>query len=312
MANAPDWKKRNPNNIGGQAVIEGVMMRNKNIYALAVRNPEGGITVEKNEWKGIGKSTLFRYPIFRGMAAFIGSLVTGTKILMRSAEIAGEDWAEEELSPFERYLEEKFGDKINDVLIYFSVFISVLLSVFLFFMLPVWIGNFFKFYVPVWALGIIEGLIRIVIFLLYMFLISRMKEIKRVFQYHGAEHKAINCLEAGEELTVENVEKHTRLHKRCGTSFLVFVMLISMVVFFFVRTDVFVFRLLTRIVLVPFIAGVSYEVIKWAGNSESKLVAIVSYPGLCLQKLTTAEPDVSQIETALAALKGVLDEDENH
>ena len=312
MANAPDWKKRNPNNIGGQAVIEGVMMRNKNIYALAVRNPEGGITVEKNEWKGIGKSTLFRYPIFRGMAAFIGSLVTGTKILMRSAEIAGEDWAEEELSPFERYLEEKFGDKINDVLIYFSVFISVLLSVFLFFMLPLWIGNFFKFYVPVWALGIIEGLIRIVIFLLYMFLISRMKEIKRVFQYHGAEHKAINCLEAGEELTVENVEKHTRLHKRCGTSFLVFVMLISMVVFFFVRTDVFVLRLLTRIVLVPFIAGVSYEVIKWAGNSESKLVAIVSYPGLCLQKLTTAEPDVSQIETALAALKGVLDEDENH
>ena len=292
--------KQQTNNIGGQAVIEGVMMRGKKIYAMAVRNPEGEIVVEKKPVGGLGKKGLFRYPIFRGMAAFVDSLVTGTKILMRSAEIAGEGWEEEELSPFEQWLKDKLGDKINDILIYFSVFISLLLGMGLFFVLPVAIGNLFKTLVPTWALGIIEGLIRIAIFLGYLWLISRMKEIKRVFQYHGAEHKTIACFESGKELTVENVRPCTRLHKRCGTSFLLFVMLISMIVFFFVRTDVF---------LVPFIAGISYEVIRWAGNSESSFVKIVSAPGLCLQKLTTAEPDASQIECAIAAMKGVLEDE---
>lgn len=296
-------------NIGGQAVIEGVMMRGKQIYAMAVRNPNGGITVEKKEVSGLGQKSLFRLPVFRGISAFWDSLVTGTKILMRSAEIAGEDWAEEELSPFEQFLQDKLGDKINDILIYFSVCLSLVLGMGLFFLLPVWLGSFFKTFVPVWALGIIEGLLRIAIFLLYMFLISRTKEIKRVFQYHGAEHKTINCFESEQELTVENVRPCTRLHKRCGTSFLVFVMLISMVVFFFVRTDAILLRLVTRILLVPFIAGVSYEVIRWAGNSESRLVQIVSYPGFCLQKLTTAEPDDSQIECAIAAMKGVLEDE---
>lgn len=295
--------------IGGQAVIEGVMMRGKKIYAMAVRNPEGGITIEKKEWSAVIKWKLFRYPIFRGMAAFLDSLISGTKILMRSAEIAGEDWAEEELSPFEKYLQNKFGDKINDILIYFSVALSLVLSVGLFFMLPVWLGNFFKTIVPVWALGVVEGLLRIAIFLIYLLLISRMKEIKRVFQYHGAEHKTINCFEQGKELTVENVLPCSRLHKRCGTSFLLFVMVISMVVFFFVRTDTLVLRMVTRILLVPFIAGISYEVIRWAGRSESKLVAIISYPGFCLQKITTAEPDGAQIETAIAAMKGVLEDE---
>lgn len=295
--------------IGGQAVIEGVMMRGKKIYAMAVRNPEGGITIEKNEWGGIGKWGLFKLPIFRGMSAFVDSLVSGTKILMRSAEIAGEDWAEEELSPFEQWLLDKLGDKINDILIYFSVCLSLVLGMGLFFLLPVWLGNFFKTFVPVWALGIIEGLMRIAIFLAYLFLISRMKEIKRVFQYHGAEHKTIACFESGKELTVENVRPCTRLHKRCGTSFLLFVMLISMVVFFFVRTDELLLRLITRICLVPFIAGISYEVIRWAGKSESKIVQMISYPGLCLQKITTAEPDDSQIECAIAAMKGVLEDE---
>lgn len=295
--------------IGGQAVIEGVMMRGKKIYAMAVRNPEGGITIEKKEWSAVIKWKLFRYPIFRGMAAFLDSLISGTKILMRSAEIAGEDWAEEELSPFEKYLQNKFGDKINDILIYFSVALSLVLSVGLFFMLPVWLGNFFKTIVPVWALGVVEGLLRIAIFLIYLLLISRMKEIKRVFQYHGAEHKTINCFEQGKELTVENVLPCSRLHKRCGTSFLLFVMVISMVVFFFVRTDTLVLRMVTRILLVPFIAGISYEVIRWAGRSESKLVAIISYPGFCLQRITTAEPDGAQIETAIAAMKGVLEDE---
>lgn len=296
-------------NIGGQAVIEGVMMRGKRIYAMAVRNPEGEIVLEKKEWGGLGKKGIFRYPIFRGMAAFVDSLVSGTKILMRSAEIAGDGWEEEELSPFEKWLTDKLGDKINDILIYFSVFCSLVLGMALFFVLPVFLGNFFKSYVPTWALGVIEGLVRIGIFLGYLWLISRMKEIRRVFQYHGAEHKTIACFESGKALTVENVRPCTRLHKRCGTSFLLFVMLISMVVFFFVRTDVFWLRLITRICLVPFIAGISYEVIRWAGNSESALVKIISAPGLCLQKLTTAEPDDSQIECAIAAMKGVLEDE---
>ncbi len=302
-----DRKRRT--NIGGQAVIEGVMMRGKRVYAMAVRNPQGGITVEKDEWGGIGRKGLFRLPIFRGIAAFIDSLVSGTKILMRSAEIAGEDWAEQEMSPFEKWLVDKLGDKINDILIYFSVFISLIFGMGLFFVLPVWLGNFFKTLVPVWALGVIEGLMRIAIFLAYLFLISRMKEIKRVFQYHGAEHKTIACFESGKELTVANVRPCTRLHKRCGTSFLLFVMLISMVVFFFVRTDQLILRLITRICLVPFIAGISYEVIRWAGNSENRLVQLISYPGLCLQKITTAEPDDSQIECAIAAMKGVLEDE---
>lgn len=295
-------------NIGGQAVMEGVMMRGKEIYAMAVRNPQGEIVIEKNKWGGIGQKGIFRLPIFRGMAAFWDSLITGTKILMRSAEIAGEEWNDEEnLSKFEKFLQDKLGDKINDILIYFSVCLSLVLGMGLFFILPVWLGNFFKTMVPVWALGVIEGLIRIALFLLYLFAISRMKEIHRVFQYHGAEHKTINCFESEKELTVENVMPYTRLHKRCGTSFLLFVMLISMVVFFFVRTDHVLLRLITRILLVPIIAGISYEVIRWAGKSESKLVAAISYPGLCLQKITTAEPDAQQIETAIAAMKGVLE-----
>lgn len=302
-------KRQQPNYIGGQAVIEGVMMRGKKMYAMAVRNPEGGITLEKEEWGGIGKRGIFKYPIFRGMAAFVDSLLTGTKILMHSAEIAGEDWAEEELSPFEKFLQDKLGDKINDILIYFSVTLSLVLGMGLFFVLPVWLGNFFKTIVPVWALGVIEGLLRIGIFLVYLMLISRMKEIKRVYQYHGAEHKTINCFESGKELTVENIMPCSRLHKRCGTSFLLFVMLISMIVFFFVRTDTLILRLVTRILLVPFIAGISYEVIRWAGSSDSRLVAAVSYPGFCLQKLTTAEPDGAQIETAIAAMKGVLEDE---
>lgn len=309
MSNDDKEKRVRPTSIGGQAIIEGVMMRGKRIYAMAVRNPAGGITVEKNEWGGIANKGIFKYPIFRGIGAFVDSLITGTKILMHSAEIAGEDWAEEELSPFEKYLQNKFGDKINDILIYFSVTVSLILGMGLFFVLPVWLGSFFKTIVPVWGLGVIEGLLRIGIFLLYLFLISRMKEIKRVFQYHGAEHKTINCFESGKELTVENVLPCTRLHKRCGTSFLLFVMIISMIVFFFVRTDSIALRLVSRIFLVPFIAGISYEVIRWAGRSESKLVAAISYPGLCLQKITTAEPDASQIETAIAAMKGVLEDE---
>ncbi len=295
--------------IGGQAVIEGVMMRGKTIYAMAVRNPEGSITLEEQNCTGLSKKyKLFTLPIFRGIAAFVDSLVTGTKIMMRSAEIAGEAIEEEgEPSKLEQWIMNKFGDKMNDFIIYFSVFLSIIMSIGLFFMLPVWLGGFFKKIIPTWGLGIVEGLIRITIFLVYIFAISKMKEIQRVFQYHGAEHKTINCFEKELPLTVENVKTCTRLHKRCGTSFLLLVMLISMIVLFFVQTDNFALRLVSRIVLVPFIAGISYEVIKWAGSSDNKLVAMVSYPGLCLQKITTSEPDSSQIETAIAAMKKVLE-----
>lgn len=298
-------------NIGGQAVIEGVMMRGKKIYAMAVRNPEGGITVEKKDCGGLSaKGKLFRLPILRGVAAFIDSLILGTRILMRSAELAGEAlMAEEEPSKFEKFLEEKLGGKLNDVMIYTSVTISMVLGVLIFFMLPVWLGSFFKTLVPTWALGIIEGLLRIGIFLLYIFAISRMKEIQRVFQYHGAEHKTINCFESGKDLTVENAMSCTRLHKRCGTSFLLIVMIVSMIVLFFVRTDVIWMRFVSRLILVPIIAGLSYEIIRWAGTSEGKLVDWVSYPGMCLQKITTSEPDASQLETAIAAMKGVLEDE---
>ena len=293
--------------IGGQAVIEGVMMRGKTMYAMAVRNPEGGLTIEKKKVTGLNiKYPIFKLPIFRGIAAFIDSLITGTKIMMRSAEIAGEDLGDEEPTKFEKFLIDKFGDKLNDIIIYVSVFFSVILAVAIFFVLPVFLGNFFKNFVGSWALGIVEGLIRIGIFLIYIYLISRMKEIQRVFQYHGAEHKTINCFEGGDELTVENAMKYTRLHKRCGTSFLFLVMLISMVLLFFIRTDIILLRLIRRILIVPVIAGISYEILKWAGASDSIFVKIVSYPGMCLQKITTAEPDESQLEAAIAAMKEVL------
>ena len=296
---------------GGQAVIEGVMMKGKNIYATAVRTPEGDIAVDKKDNITIlGEYKLFTYPIFRGMSAFLDSLVIGTKILMQSAVIAGEE-VDEEPSEFEKKLRNKYGDKLNDYLMYFSVFVSVVIALLLFFMLPVWLGSYFNKYITgTYMLGIIEGLLRIAIFLVYMYLISRMKDIQRVFQYHGAEHKTINCFEAGDDLTPENVRKHTRMHKRCGTSFMLIVMVVSMIVFVFVRTDDLALRMLSRIVLVPFVSGISYEIIKWAGRSDSTLVKIISAPGMCLQRLTTAEPDDDEIECAIAALVTVLKEEE--
>ena len=302
---------KKPFYIGGQAVIEGVMMRGKTLYAMAVRNSSGDIVVEKEKIDGaVYTNPFFKLPIIRGIVSFVTSLVIGTKILMRSAEIAGDDIAEdEEPSKFEKFLQDKFGEKFNDILIYFSVAVSLIMGIAIFFLLPTFLGSFFKSLIPTWALGIIEGILRIVIFLIYIFIISRMKEIQRVFQYHGAEHKTINCYESGEELTVENIKKHTRLHKRCGTSFLFIVMLVSMVLFVFVRVDTIWLRMLSRLLFVPLVAGISYEIIRWAGSSDSPLVKIVSLPGFCIQKITTAEPDGKQIETAVAALKGVLEDD---
>ncbi|MCL2351244.1 MAG: DUF1385 domain-containing protein [Firmicutes bacterium] len=194
-------------------------------------------------------------------------------------------------------------------MIYVSVALAIVLAVGIFMLLPVWLGSFFRPLLggSTWALGIIEGLIRIAIFLLYVYLISLSKDIRRVYQYHGAEHKTINCYESGDELCVANVRGRSRLHKRCGTSFLLIVMLISMIVFFFVRTGSVPLRILSRLILVPVIAGLSYEVIRWAGRNDNRFVRIVSFPGMCVQRMTTAEPDDGQIETAIAAMNGVLE-----
>jgi len=299
--------------IGGQAVMEGVMMRGRHMYAMAVRKPDQSIELIETKLSPLtDKYPVLKWPIVRGVVSFIDSLITGVRIITQSAEVAGlEEAPEEEAEPsaFEKTLQKIFGDKVNDILVYVVVAVALVFAVALFVLLPVWLGHFFAPLLQgnTWALGVVEGLIRIAIFLVYIYLVSMSKDIKRVYQYHGAEHKTINCYEHREELTVENVGKHSRLHKRCGTSFLLIVMIIAMLVFMFIRTDVVYLRLLLRIILVPVIAGLSYEVIKWAGRNNNLLVNIVSYPGLCLQKITTAEPDDSMLETAIAAMNAVLE-----
>lgn len=300
--------------IGGQAVIEGVMMRGKSMYSMAVIGEGGKIVVEDTALASASqKPSFLKLPIVRGVVSFVDSLVLGMKIISRSAELAGIETTDEESSKFEKFLVEKFGDKLNDIMMMFSAVIAVIFSIGLFMVLPVAVGGLFSKLSFVnqntWILGIIEGVLRLIIFIFYIYLISLNKDIQRVFQFHGAEHKTINCLEHEEELTVENIKKYSRLHRRCGTSFLLIVMIISMVFFLFVRTDNFVLRLFSRILFVPLIAGVSYEVIRLAGKSKSKFMDIISYPGMCLQELTTREPDEEHIECAILAMQSVLEKD---
>ena len=299
--------------LGGQAVIEGVMMRSKDTYALAVRGTDGNVTVERKELKKKYES-LMKVPIVRGVFAFVDSMVLGIKIITRSAELAGLDDETQDPGKVEKFLTEKLGERLNDVIIFISVLIAVAMSVGLFMMLPVFIGSLIARFTNLgeysWAFGIVEGIVRFVIFLGYIYIISLNKDVRRVYEYHGAEHKTINCLEQGEELTIENVARHSRYHKRCGTSFLLFVMVISMLFFLFVRTDDFVLRVASRLLFVPVIAGVSFEVLKWAGQSKSKFVEIISYPGIKLQGMTTKEPDEAQIECAILATKAVISEEE--
>ncbi len=301
------------NSIGGQAVLEGVMMRGKNMYALSVRTPEKIVkTVKKPFNLAANKYKFLKWPLVRGVYSFISSMIMGMSVLYESAEMAGlNDLEEEEPSKFDQFLQKKFGDRLFDIIMVFSVVVAIAMSIGIFMVLPAFIGQFLK---PILQdnlslVVVFEGIIRILIFLLYMYLVSKLKDIQKVFKYHGAEHKTINCYEHKEEMTVENVKKYSRLHKRCGTSFLLLVMIVSMVVFFFVYTDNLIIKVASRILLVPLIAGISYELIRWAGKSDSWLVGIISYPGLCLQKLTTNEPDDDQIEVAIAALKGVLEDE---
>lgn len=302
-------EKVHKTSIGGQAVMEGVMMRGPKEIATAVRKSNGEIIIDKKEVSTVfTKYKFLKTPILRGVIAFFESMITGVKCLMFSAEQVdlenGEDYKP---SKFEKWLDDKFGDKVKDIVIYFSVFVSLIFSVGLFILLPtVLVGGMKKFIVSAPVLSLCEGGVRIVIFLAYLFLVSRMKDIQRVFEYHGAEHKTIAAYEHGEELTPENARKYSRLHPRCGTSFLLIVMIISIIFFSFLKWETVWQRMLYRLLLLPVVAGVSYEIIKFAGRSDSKLVKWLTSPGLALQLLTTREPDDSQLEVAIAALKSVL------
>ena len=294
--------------IGGQAVIEGVMMKNMDRYAVSVRKPNGKIETKVEECVSFAeKHPLFQLPIFRGMVNFLESMVIGMKTLNYSASFY-EDEEEQTESRTEQFLEKFLGEKAEKIIMGIVLVFSLAISIGLFMILP---------YIASEALGkliqneyvilLMEGIIRIAIFLGYIVLISQMEDIKRVFMYHGAEHKTINCLEAGVPLTPENVDNFSRLHKRCGTSFIFIVMIISMVFFFFIRVDTIWLRIVLRLLFLPLVAGVSYEFIRLAGSSDHPLVQIFSKPGLALQRLTTKEPDHSMIEVAIASVEGVFD-----
>lgn len=292
--------------IGGQAVIEGVMMKGPEDIAIAVRKPDGEITLKKEKLKS-NRKNISKIPIIRGMYAFVDSMVIGVKALSYSAE-----FFEEEEVVKEKKKPSKLDDFMEKNMIPIAVLVSIAFSVGLFILLPTLVVSFLGNAVRTPLLmNLVEGIVRIIIFLAYIALISRMKDIARVFEYHGAEHKSIFCYENGEELTVENVRKYKRLHPRCGTSFLFIVMIVSILLFSLFKWPNILVRLVTRIALLPIVAGISYEIIKWAGRSDSKLVCIVSAPGLWLQKITTREPDDSQIEVAIEALKNVLVEDKD-
>ena len=312
-AKAMSENKCHITSIGGQAIIEGVMMRGPKNIAIAVRKPDGEIIVENRPiFSIIQKYKFLKLPIIRGVVSFIESLIVGTSALMFSAEFYDIDDEEdkkkkEEMTEEERKKAEAKESKAMTWAIYSSVVIALVFGIGLFMMLPTVITGFVKSFIPnSIVFSLVEGIIRIAIFLIYLSLVAKMKDIRRVFEYHGAEHKTIFCYESGEELTVENVKKHPRLHPRCGTSFLLIVMVVSIILFSFVSVDNPLTRLGTRLLLLPVVAGVSYEIIKFAGRSKSRFMKYVSMPGMWLQKITTNEPDDSQIEVAIESLKAVL------
>ncbi|WP_242972999.1 DUF1385 domain-containing protein [Anaeromicrobium sediminis] len=303
-------KQARPTSIGGQAIIEGVMMRGPEDIAIAVRKPDSEIEVKKEKVSPLFKSKIAKTPLIRGVFALIDSMVVGVRALTYSAEFYEEE-EDYKKSKFELWIENKFGDKTGDILIYMSVFFALVMGVGLFIITPTLLTQFVKkFTTSNLALNLAEGFVRIFMFVAYIVLISRMKDIQRVFQYHGAEHKTIHCYESGQPLTVENVKKFTTLHPRCGTSFLMIVMIISLILFSTIGWPSVMMRVLSRFVLIPVVGGISYEIIKWAGKRRSKFICMISYPGLLMQKLTTKEPDDKQIEVAIKALESVIVKDE--
>lgn len=293
--------------IGGQAVLEGVMMKNKDKYAVAVRKPDGEIAIKVDEYKAsTGDNKFFKLPFIRGVFNFWDSLVLGTRCLNYSASFY-EDEEKEETGT------DKAVNKVSDgnseaVFSFLTVALSFIIAIALFMVLPYFLADLLKVYIRNDSLlALTEAVIRILIFLIYVIAISLMKDIRRVYMYHGAEHKCINCIERGRELNVENVRKSSRQHKRCGTSFLLFVVFVSAVLFFFIRVESPILRVVIRILLIPVIAGIAYEIIRLAGKSDNVLVRILSAPGMLLQKLTTKEPDDDMIEVAIASVEAVFD-----
>lgn len=284
--------------IGGQAVMEGVMMKREERYAVAVRKPDHEIVVDVHETTGIGTNKIIKkIPIVRGVVNFIDSLVLGMKTLTYSASFFEEEENNKKQSPTK-----------ERIVMGFTVAGSILLAMVVFIMIPYLLSMLFEKVVSSYGiLALIEGIIRLIIFLGYLAIIAKMEEIRRVFMYHGAEHKCINCIENGMELTVENVQKSSRFHKRCGTSFLLLVLLITILFFMFVRVESPVLRLLYRLLLVPVIAGVAYEWIRLAGRYENWLINLISAPGLWLQNLTTREPTAEMIEVGIASVEAVFD-----
>ena len=303
-------------NIGGQAVMEGIMMRHRDKYSIGVRRPDGGIELKIEDYKcTFGKASFLRKPIIRGVVSFVDSLVIGTKCLMYSAEIAGDEEDEKEKAKNAALTEEELRakkekeDKQFKWLLYGTVALSIVISVAAFMLLPYAIASLLKKTgASEVIITIAEAFVKLALFMGYMLLVSRMKDIQRTFMYHGAEHKCINCIENGMPLTVENVMKSSRQHKRCGTSFLFLVMLVSIFLhFIFVLVPFYWLRLLGRLLMVPVVAGVSFEMIQWAGRSDSSLASFLSKPGLAMQKLTTIEPEEDMVEVAIAAVEAVFD-----
>jgi len=296
--------------IGGQALLEGLLMIGPQYRATAIRKPDGEIVIEKQLMKP--KSKLSKIPIIRGAVNLFTQMVIGVKALMYSANFVDLEDGDKPYEPskFEKYLDRKFGDKVTDIAIYFSVILSIIFSVGLFILLPNFIANF----IPVnrdsssgvVILNLIEGAFRVGLFIGYLAIVSLLKEMKRVWEYHGAEHKTIHCYEYGDEMTVENVRKYTTKHPRCGTSLFFTIMIISILIFAFTGWHNVFINALIRILLVPLVAGVSLEVIKFAVKHENWLFKIVTAPGLMFQAFTTREPDDSQIEVAIAAFMEVL------
>lgn len=290
--------------VGGQAVIEGVMMRGSKGLATAVRLPNGSVEVKKeNSTSYTKKNKILGLPLIRGFVSLIESLVVGMKSLEYSASFF-EDEGEEE-SKFDKWFDNTFKDKSDSVLMGISLVLSLAFSVLLFFILPTALASIMKKYVTnnALVLNIMEGIIRVLIFLSYIILIGKMKDIYRLYQYHGAEHKTIFCYENGIELTPENAQKFGRLHPRCGTNFMFLVMVISIIIFSFTGWESIGQRVISRVLLLPLVSGITYEVIRWLGKSDSNISKVIAWPGLLLQKITTKEPDEKMLEVAIASLK---------
>ena len=300
-------RKSRYSGIGGQAVLEGVMMKNKEKYAVAVRKPDGEIEVEVETYQGLAHgSKIKELPFIRGIFNFLDSLLLGTRALNYSASFYEEEDSKE--TKLDKAMDKMSGGNGEKLLFGIVTVISVVLAVGLFIVLPYFISSLFESFIRNRSLmSIIEGVIRIALFLLYVWGISAMKDIRRLYQYHGAEHKCINCIEKGRPLTVHNVMHSSRLHKRCGTSFIFFVMLVSIVLFFFIQVDNVAEKVILRILLMPVVAGISYEIIRLAGRTDNIFIKILSAPGMWIQRMTTKEPDESMAEVAIASVEAVFD-----